>query len=149
MRLFIFFAGLLVMSGCSSNAYPQFYAGKYYMMGDESCQFVRPLSETRVMCMDEDKNEMGYRDALTYEQLSMYQAQVELSRVQMESLSQTLNDVNQSLQRSNQSTYQFTPIEQPSFSYGTSGTTYRRVGNTVIGSDGSKCQIVGSNWICN
>ncbi len=149
MKHILLFAGLLMLGGCSSSAYPNLYGGNYYMMGDSNCQYVRPLSETRVMCMDEDQNDTGYRDAMTYDDMRMYQAQVEMYNAQMASLGQTLESVGQSVGGSTQPTYQYVPMEQPSLSYGSGNTTYRRVGNTIIGSDGTKCQIVGSNMICN
>ncbi|MND11944.1 hypothetical protein D3C87_347280 [compost metagenome] len=162
MRTLLFIASSILITGCSSSAYPGLYAGKYYMMGDDDCQFIRPLSDTRVMCMDDDHNDMGYRDAMTRDQLMMYQAQVQMYQAQMASLNQSLNEVNQSLYN-NQPSYQFTPVEQPTFSNGWDGTSYRqvgstmlgsdgksyrRVGNTILGSDGTNCQIVGSNILC-
>jgi len=150
MKLFFCITSIFMIAGCSSNAYPTLYAGKYYMMGDSDCKYVyRQVSNTRIICMDGNKNNTGYRDAMTYDDILMYKSQVDLYNAQMTSLSNTLNQVGQSLDSSSQPTYQYIPVEQPSFSYGSSKTTYRRVGNTILGSDGSKCQIVGSSVICD
>lgn len=78
------------------------------------------------MCMDEDQNDTGYRDAMTYDDMRMYQAQVEMYNAQMASLGQTLESVGQSVGGSTQPTYQYVPMEQPSLSYGSGNTTYRR-----------------------
>ena len=60
-----------VLQGCAT-AQPFFYNGGYYMAGDSSCKRVRALSSNRVMCMDGDGNDTGYRNAMTDQQLQMY-----------------------------------------------------------------------------
>lgn len=96
--------------------------------------------------------------AATAEQQRQIQQQIALQQqmlqqqqyaAQMAELGRTLDSVNQSISNSMQPTYQFMPMVQPSLSYGSGNTTYRRVGNTVLGSDGSKCQLIGQNAICN
>ncbi|MDP3279483.1 MAG: hypothetical protein Q8M57_00245 [Nitrosomonas sp.] len=61
------------LAGCVSSAAPNFYNGRYYMAGDESCVQIRALSDTRVMCADTNGKETGYREAMTDQQLQMYQ----------------------------------------------------------------------------
>lgn len=73
MKKIIVVAGILFISGCATTAMPNYFNGNYYMAGDDTCRQVRPLSATRVMCMDASGRETGYRDAMTVEQMQMYQ----------------------------------------------------------------------------
>jgi hypothetical protein len=72
MKKFIIVWLTIFLCGCAS-AMPNLVNGKYYMGGDSSCSRYRALSESRIMCIDKDGNETGYRDAMTDQQLQMYQ----------------------------------------------------------------------------
>jgi hypothetical protein len=123
---------------------------------------MRAVSESRVHCWDKNGNLTGYRDAMTAQQLQMWQMQV-----------QQINDTNRQLMQSAQATAEqlrqqreqfintqvqavappgrpapvtYTQVGQSVI--GSNGVTYRRVGNSLIGSDGTTCQIVGQNIIC-
>ena len=61
----------IILGGCAS-AMPNFFNGRYYMAGDSSCVSGRVISESRMMCINSDGEETGYRDALTDQQLQMY-----------------------------------------------------------------------------
>ncbi len=145
----------LIISGCATTAMPNFYNGNYYMAGDSNCVRVRPLSNTRVMCTDKKGSDTGYRDAMTYEQLQMYQIQMAQQQMQMEQLNQSMQQVGQTFQNAGQQitqqSQQYTPPQvqpiTPQGAYG--GTTYRRSGNTWIGSNGSSCQVVGQSILCS
>jgi len=65
----------IFLGGCASTAtaIPNFINGKYYMAGDSVCTRYRMLSESRIMCLSEDGTENDYRDAMTDQQLQMYQ----------------------------------------------------------------------------
>lgn len=65
-------AGVLLISGCATTAMPNYFNGNYYMGGDSNCTQVRALSPTRVMCIDKNGTETGYRDAMTPDQMQMY-----------------------------------------------------------------------------
>lgn len=154
MRKIITAAGMLLISGCASNPAPNYFNGNYYMAGDSNCTQMRPLSSTRVMCIDTNGQNTGYRDAMTYEQMQMYQVQVLNQRAQMEQLSQQLQQTGQTFQNIGQQALQQSqswsaPQVQPVPTYGRGTTTYRRVGNTIIDSNGRACQIVGQTVICN
>jgi len=43
------------------------------MAGDESCTRIRSLSYNRIMCINKKGEETGYRNAMTDQQLLMYQ----------------------------------------------------------------------------
>jgi len=61
----------LGIAGCTAK--PNFINGKYYMGGDSNCKRYKVLSESRIMCLTSDGEETGYRDAMTDQQLQMYQ----------------------------------------------------------------------------
>ena len=71
MKTFILVLIAIFIGGCAINA-PNFINGRYYMVGDSSCSRGRIIYEGRIMCMDADGNETGYRDAMTDQQLQMY-----------------------------------------------------------------------------
>ncbi len=64
---------IILMQGCAS-ASPYRYNGKYYMVGDSSCdRFSRRTSNT-INCFDSDGNPTGYREAMTDQDIQMYNA---------------------------------------------------------------------------
>ncbi|SNR64283.1 hypothetical protein SAMN05192560_0323 [Methylobacillus rhizosphaerae] len=153
---FIFIAAIVVIiSGCTSVASPHFFNGNYYMAGDPSCVRLKAVSSERAICVDKEGNHTGSRYAMTDEQMRTYQLDLINQQSQIHSINQQLNDIGQSFQNSrqqilNQSQQYTMPQVQPISPYGASGTvTYRRVGNTIISSDGASCQVVGQNIICN
>lgn len=144
----------LFVSGCASTAIPNLFNGSYYMAGDPACVNARALSSTRIMCSDKKGNETGYRDAMTIEQMQMYQMQVAQQQIQMQQISQSLQQVGQTFQNASnqiaQQNRQFVaPQVQPINTQGYGGTTYVRSGNTWVGSNGSSCQIVGQSILCS
>ena len=75
MRTVFVAAGVLLISGCATTAMPNYVNGNYYMGGDAACARYRVLSDTRIMCMDKNGTDTGYRDAMTPEQMQMYNMQ--------------------------------------------------------------------------
>lgn len=63
---------LSLLSGCAS-AMPNAINGKYFMAGDSNCKRYRMLSDDRIMCLDSDGQETGYRRAMTNQELQMWQ----------------------------------------------------------------------------
>lgn len=146
--------GLLLIAGCTSNPAPNFFNGNYYMAGDPNCVQMRQLSNTRIMCLNDNGQSTGYRDALSYEQMQMYRMQMMNQQAQMQQLTQQLQQTGQSFQNAGQQALQQSqswsaPQVQPLPSYGSGTTSYRRVGNTIIDSNGRACQVVGQTVICN
>lgn len=105
-NVFVTVASALLLTGCATTAMPNFFNGNYFMAGDPSCVQMRALSSTRIMCVDKNGNEMGYRDAMTPDQLQMYQMQQAYNQQQMQILSQQLQQTNLQLQQTNQQIYQ-------------------------------------------
>jgi hypothetical protein len=150
---------VLVVAGCATTASPSLIGNHYYMMGDSKCLQGRFLSETRMMCLDKNGNDTGYRDGMTSEQLQSYQQAQAYNQynqqVQMQQLSQQLQQTAQAFQNASQQIQQqsqqyVAPQVQPLTPQGGYGaTTYRRAGNTVLGSDGSSCQVIGQSILCS
>ena len=157
----------LVLSACASGPAPNLFNGQYYMAGDDSCKSIRALSDTRVMCVDKDGNDTGYRDAMTVQEITMWNQQQELQIQQAEATRRQIQQNNQALAQQTQQTlqgigqYGVPQVSQPSTQggitftqvgsslIGSNGVTYTAVGNTIVGNDGTTCQIVGSQIICN
>lgn len=103
------------IGGCSTSAAPYYMNGNYYMVGDVSCINARTLSPTRIMCVDKDGNNTGYRDAMTSEQIQMYQIQRAQRQMEINQLSYQLgqmgNQFNQMGQQSLQQIQQYTPAQ--------------------------------------
>lgn len=109
-----------------------------------SANYQKQLEELRAQAATAEQQRQ-IQQQLAQQQQRQQQQQYEY---QMASLAQSLNGVAQSISNSVPPTYQFVPIVQPSLSYGSSPTTYRKVGSTVLGSDGTACQVAGSTVIC-
>ncbi|HAU5801587.1 TPA: hypothetical protein JD404_16420 [Citrobacter freundii] len=122
------------------------------MGGDESCTNYRTIDYARIMCLNDDGVETGYRDAMTPEQIQMYQSMQINQQIQMAQLNQQLQQTGQTFQNSGQQILQQSQSYQApqvqSYSYGNNVNSYQKVGNTVIGSDGSSCQLAGQTMIC-
>ncbi len=146
----------MLLTSCGSWPTPYFFNGQYYMAGDASCERVQALSDTRVMCIDKDGYNTGYRDAMTVEQITMWNQQEALRAQKRLERSQAQTSINLGLIE-----FGSPQVNQPSglggITYtqvgtsliGSNGVTYKVVGNTIIGSDGTTCQVVSSQIICN
>lgn len=146
-------AGLLI-AGCATTASPNLFNGYYYMAGDASCVRMRPLSSTRIMCVDKKGIDTGYRDAMTYEQMQIYQIQMIQQQAQLDQLNQSMREVGQTFQNAGdqirrQSQAWTPPQVQPISPQGSGITTYRQVGNTWMGSNGASCQVIGQSILCS
>jgi hypothetical protein len=126
MKYVIIFLCAIVVSGCATSPAPNLFNGNYYMVGDSSCVQGRSLTSTRIMCIDENGKETGYRDAMTRDQMQMYQAQSAERQRQISQLNQTMQRVGASAQYSTQQMLQLNESlgasqYQPSFGQPSSG----------------------------
>jgi hypothetical protein len=141
-----------LLAACAQHARPQLFQGDYYMVGDTNCTQYRFVFPTRIECMTRENVATGYRDAMTPEQLQMYQIQASEQRAQRQELNQQIRQTGQMFQNAGQQALQqsqsySTPVVP---AYGQRpGVTYNRVGDTLIGTDGSSCQVVNDSVICN
>lgn len=62
---------ILILSGCAIKS-PRAINGKYYMAGDSNCRRYRVISDDRIMCLNSDGQETGYRNAMSDQELEMY-----------------------------------------------------------------------------
>lgn len=123
MKNLIAVTSVLMLSGCAHDAAPNLFNGQYYMAGDPDCVQIRQLSEKRIMCTNKKGYDRGYRDAMTYEQMQMYQINMQYQQAQMQQFNQQLQQTGQSFQNSGQQILQqsqqytapqVTPITPPS-----------------------------------
>lgn len=56
-----------------NRAKPNNVSGKFYMAGDDNCVGYKQLTSTRIRCIDRNRQELGYRDAMSDQEISMYQ----------------------------------------------------------------------------
>ena len=117
------------------------------------------------MCINKDGYNTGYRDAMTVEQITMWNQQEALRAQKRYLADQGWEDLyrRQAQTSRNLGLIEFgsPQVNQPSglggITYtqvgtsliGSNGVTYKVVGNTIIGSDGTTCQVVSSQIICN
>ena len=168
MKRYLPLFSIVALGGCTTTAAPNLYAGQYYLAGDAACVSVTPISSTRVMCADKKGNQTGYRDAMTAQDLQMWQYQAANQRAQMQQLQGSMEQLGrdaQGWQRQFNQQGQYTapqvqPVSPGGYSgvityrqvgdslIGSNGITYRQVGSSVIGSDGTTCQIVNAGLIC-
>lgn len=73
MRRFgVLLLGLL--AGCATDGpYPAYVAGNYYMGGDADCVRYDVVGGKRIRCVNAKGQMTGYRDAMTPQQMQMYQ----------------------------------------------------------------------------
>jgi hypothetical protein len=64
---------LVIFLGGCAVASPQNIDGKYYMGGDSNCARYTVVSDSRIMCMNKAGVGMGFRNAMTDQELEMYQ----------------------------------------------------------------------------
>ncbi len=101
MRVPAFAAFGLVLAGCASTApAPNFVNGYYYMTGDAGCVAARNVSPTRIACFDASGRLTGQRDAMTPEQIQMYQFQAMQQQMQMQQMQQSI-DYNNAMMAAN------------------------------------------------
>jgi len=92
-------------NGClyQNIAIPNLIAGKYYLAGDDVCSRYRVISDTRIMCLDINGKEMGWRDAMTDQEISMYQHNQQMNA---QAAQQQNYNTQQQINRSNYNTQQ-------------------------------------------
>lgn len=80
------FAVALALAGCAGGsgptAAPNFMNGYYYLAGDSTCTQIRQIAVGRVMCVNPQGQDTGYRDAMTDQQIQMWQYQNQMAQQQ-------------------------------------------------------------------
>jgi len=77
------FGILISLTGCYS-ASPQFLRGNYYMTGDSNCRLSRERTDTSINCYNSDDELMGYRNAMTDQQLQMYRHNKQMEQMEQQ-----------------------------------------------------------------
>lgn len=104
---------VLGLAGCADGAgsdpVPNFFNGKYYMAGDTNCTSMRQIADARVMCYDAAGRQTFFRDALTSQQIQMWQYNQQLAQQRNAASVQSMRQAAASLQQSATSIQQSTP----------------------------------------
>ena len=93
---------VLGFNGCSS-AMPNAVNGKYYMMGDSNCARYTVLDSNRVMCYNSDGEKMGYRSAMSEQELQQWRFNQSQNNAATQNMLNQMNYNNQ--QQMNRNTY--------------------------------------------
>lgn len=82
-----------IIGGCSSAAL-NVIDGKYYLAGDSNCVRYRQLSESRIMCINKKGEEVGYRDAMTDQELQVYMYNQQQTHEAIKSFSESMRSMS-------------------------------------------------------
>ncbi len=93
----------LVFNGCAGSAMPNAVNGKFYMMGDSNCARYTVLDSNRVMCYNSDGEKMGYRNAMSDQELQQWRFNQSQSNASFQNTMNRINYNNQ--QQMNRNTY--------------------------------------------
>ena len=93
----------LIINGCAGSAMPNAVNGKFYMMGDSNCVRYRVIDSNRVMCYNSNGQEMGYRRAMTNQELQQWRFNQSQSNASFQNTMNRINYNNQ--QQMNRNTY--------------------------------------------
>ena len=142
MKSILFICLLLGLVGCSAS--PHALRGHYYMTGDSNCMSSEARTDTSIYCYNSNGDITGIRYAMSNQELQMYQ----LKKQQKLSWSEAY-ERGKSRYKSNFSDLPSMPTIQSSTPRATAPTYYHRNGNSILGSDGTNCTIIGNTLICN
>ncbi|MFM0095726.1 hypothetical protein PQQ87_08940 [Paraburkholderia nemoris] len=121
MRFVVPTLSAVLIAGCAMQAAPNYIGGNYFMAGDKNCTKYVMLSSTRIMCRNDDGDDMGYRDAMTVQDMQAYGYQQQVQAQQVQSLNAQLQQMNSQQAAQNAQTLnsvrqytppQVTPIQQ-------------------------------------
>ncbi len=82
MKIILVIILATLLAGCAGSARPNFYRGHYYMSGDSNCRYSSERTDTSINCFNSDKEPTGYRDAMTDQELQMYQHNQQMEQQQ-------------------------------------------------------------------
>jgi hypothetical protein len=130
--LILLLGTLLGLSSCGVTPGPRYFNGNYYWI-DSNCVGVRPLTATSIECRNSDKEETGYRNAMTNQEMQAYKYQQQRKRELRQAIKQFSDGLTQfgeeQRRRNNTNAYRYKP---PTLSYGSNTSSgYRSsFGNT-------------------
>ena len=101
MKKIVLIIGILVLNGCAMSAKPMRATdGNYYMVGDSNCNGNQTYVQyNRAYCYDRSGNYTGFRDALTAQDIQMYQYQKMREQQNIKAAINSLNDLGESMQQ--------------------------------------------------
>lgn len=113
MRTLTFILIILVLSGCNTTPAPNFLNGHYYLSGDANCVRARNIAPTRIACVNSEGKETGYRDAMTPQQIQMYQFQAMQQQTQSQQMQQSIDYNNAMMAANTQATLNRASVYSP------------------------------------
>ena len=132
MRIIALISAGMILSACTTGApIPNFYNGHYYMSGDANCVRGTNVTPTRINCYNSKGEATGYRDAMTPQQIQMYQFQAMQQQMKAQQMQQSIDYNNAMMAANTQATLNRAsvyspPTVQPIQTYG--GNQVRCVG---------------------
>lgn len=112
MRNIFILTALIFIAGCATQA-PVYVNGKYYLAGDSKCVSYTPTENDQIHCSDSKGEYFTYRDALTPQDIQMYQWNQQYQQVQMQQLNQSVQQAGQSWQNAGQQIQQVPQYQAP------------------------------------
>lgn len=92
---------LLSLAGCAATAQPNAINGRYYWAGDTSCSRYQQIGPSRIMCLDPKGQQTGYRDAMSQDELYMYQMNMARQQAESNATMAQINANNQAMAAQN------------------------------------------------
>ena len=137
--LILLLGTLLGLSSCGLTPGPRYFNGNYYWI-DSNCVEVRPLTATSIECRNSDKEETGYRNAMTNQEMQAYKYQQQRKRQELRQAIKQFSDGlaqfgEEQRRRNNTNAYSyqppalgynsFMPSNEPSGYRSSTGRTYQ------------------------
>lgn len=113
MRILVLMGLSLFLAGCTTAAAPNFINGHYYMSGDTNCVRAGNIAPTRIACLNAEGKPTGYRDAMTPQQIQMYQFQATQQQMQSQQMQQSIDYNNAMMAANTQATLSRASIYSP------------------------------------
>jgi hypothetical protein len=113
MRILILLAIAIASVGCATVAAPNFYNGHYYMSGDANCVQARTVSRTQIACLNAQGQVTGHRNAMTPQEIQMYQFQAMQEQMQIQQMQQSLAYNNAMMAANTQATLNRASVYSP------------------------------------
>ena len=109
------------VAGCASEptAIPNFYNGRYFMAGDNNCARMKMANQNQIHCFNTEGQHTGLRNAMTTQQLQMYQHQQQMRAAEQQALINQMANASASIANStpqyqmNRPTVQPAPLSMP------------------------------------
>lgn len=97
MKYGLLLLATLALAGCETTAEPKPVNGNYYLTGDSNCKYTSQVGPTTILCYDAQQKATGYRNAMTPQDMAMWQMQQAQHNAQIARMSASLDQTNQAI----------------------------------------------------